>query len=85
MPSGRIHTLATISLATITAPLMEPTLTLGVMTGCILSPDTRDARNYIQRLRGLVDGRKIGKSNEKEFFLTPDGVEIVNQFIGLVT
>jgi len=46
--------------------------------------DTRDARNYIQRLRGLVDGRKIGKSNEKEFFLAPAGVEVIDQFVSLV-
>jgi len=46
--------------------------------------DPRDARNYIQRLRGLVDGRRNGKLTEKEFFLTPAGDEVINQFIRLI-
>lgn len=39
MPSGKIHTVTTIALATLTVPAMQPALTVGVLTGCILSPD----------------------------------------------
>ncbi len=47
MPSGRVHTLATISLATITVPFMSLPLTAGVLTGCVLSPDLDVDSGYV--------------------------------------
>ncbi len=60
MPNGRTHTASTLALACITLPFMSPPLTLGVVTGCILSPDLD------------VDGGFIGMYHlRKTWFIGP--------------
>lgn len=56
MPSGRVHTTATILLAIGTFPLANPPLTAGVLSGLILSPDLDVDDGFI----GLAHLRRVG-------------------------
>lgn len=39
MPSGRVHTVTTLMLAVGSLPMADPALTVGIVSGLILSPD----------------------------------------------
>lgn len=39
MPSGHVHTMTTVALAALSLPVGEPSLTSGILTGLIVSPD----------------------------------------------
>ena len=55
MPSGRIHTITTIGLAVGSACAFEPALTVGIVSGLILSPDLDVDDGFI----GLYHLRRI--------------------------
>ena len=55
MPSGRVHTMTTIGLAVGSIPLSNPHLTVGILSGLILSPDLDVDDGFI----GLAHLRRV--------------------------
>lgn len=55
IPSGRVHTATTIGLALGSVCVLEPALTLGILSGLVLSPDLDVDKGFI----GLHHLRKI--------------------------
>lgn len=55
MPNGRVHTLTTLGLAVGSLPFLSPPLTVGIISGLILSPDLDVDFGFI----GLAHLRRI--------------------------
>lgn len=55
MPSGRVHTATTLILAVGSLPMSDPALTVGIVSGLILSPDLDVDEGFI----GLAHLRRV--------------------------
>jgi len=55
MPSGRVHTATTLMLAVGSLPMSDPALTVGIVSGLILSPDLDVDEGFI----GLAHLRRV--------------------------
>ena len=55
MPSGRVHTVSTLALAACTVPLANPALTVGILSGLVISPDLDVDHGFI----GLAHLRRL--------------------------
>ena len=55
MPSGRVHTMTTIGLAVGSIPMSNPPLTVGILSGLILSPDLDVDNGFV----GLAHLRRV--------------------------